>query len=94
VHSNGHGCDDIIHGDGATHGPGGPVGCTVGNSGDHRQNGASGGDATSTATPTTSDASPAAATPDDTSRGNGKSNGNNGNGTGGNNGNGNGHKPK
>src|SRR5436190_13311216 len=39
-HSNGHGCDDIIHGGDATPGPGGPVGCTVGDSGDHRQNGA------------------------------------------------------
>ena len=41
-HSNGHGCDDIIHAEDRTPAPGGPVGCTVGNSGDHRQNGAHG----------------------------------------------------
>ena len=52
-HSNGHGCDDIIHAEGRTPGPGGPVGCTVGNSGDHRQNGAHGA-ATATETATAS----------------------------------------
>lgn len=62
-HANGHGCDDVIHGDDRTPGPGGPVGCTVGNSGDNRQNGAK---AASTATATGTAASggtPAAATP-------------------------------
>lgn len=41
AHENGHGCDDIIHSADASPGPGGPVGCDVGNSGDHRQNGVS-----------------------------------------------------
>jgi len=56
-HSNGHGCDDIIHAAAFTPGPGGPVGCTVGNSGDHRQNGV-----TSTATPTPTDTTTATST--------------------------------
>ena len=41
AHANGHGCDDVnpavLTG---TPAPGGPVGCSVGNSGDHRKNGA------------------------------------------------------
>lgn len=41
AHENGHGCDDIIHSAGVAPGPAGPVGCDVGNSGDHRQNGVS-----------------------------------------------------
>lgn len=48
-HANGKGCDDIIHAEDRTPAPGGALGCTVGNSGDHRQNGKT---ATSTATPT------------------------------------------
>jgi hypothetical protein len=67
-HSNGEGCDDIIHGGTATPGPGGPVGCTVGNSGDHRQNGKTAtptGTATGTPTGTATD-SP---TPDATDTG-------------------------
>jgi hypothetical protein len=42
AHNDGHGCDDTLFANGtppfAT--PGGPAKCTVGNSGDHRQNGA------------------------------------------------------
>ena len=48
-HTNGNGCDDIIHAEDRKPAPGGALGCTVGNSGDHRQNGKT---ATSTATPT------------------------------------------
>jgi len=45
AHENGHGCDDLIHAADAAPGAGGPVGCDVGNSGDHRQNGVSDDDA-------------------------------------------------
>lgn len=66
AHTNGHGCDDIIHGEDGTPGPGGPVGCQVGNSGDHRQNGKKLADAAATATETatstpTPDATPTSA---------------------------------
>ena len=59
-HTNGHGCDDIIHAEGATPSAGGPVGCTVGNSGDHRQNGKH----QATATPTATGSATATPTPD------------------------------
>ncbi len=41
-HENGKGCDDVLFGSGAPPfaTPGGPAGCEVGNSADHRQNGA------------------------------------------------------
>ena len=47
AHTNGHGCDDTLF---ALGNPpfamaGGPIGCTVGNSGDHRQNGMNGSNA-------------------------------------------------
>ncbi|MCK9519731.1 MAG: hypothetical protein M0R74_12020, partial [Dehalococcoidia bacterium] len=37
AHTNGHGCDDVLFANGR--GPGGPIGCDVGNSGPHRKNG-------------------------------------------------------
>lgn len=46
AHTNGLGCDDILWANGR--GPGGPIGCEVGNSGSHRQNGANKATATST----------------------------------------------
>jgi hypothetical protein len=41
-HENGKGCDDVLFANGEPPfaSPGGPVGCDVGNSGDHRKNGA------------------------------------------------------
>ena len=41
-HANGKGCDDVLFGQGEPPfaSPGGPVGCEVGNSADHRKNGA------------------------------------------------------
>lgn len=59
AHANGHGCDDVLFAATATPGPGGPVGCTVGNSGPHRQNGLDHGAKSATATVTAS-ASPSA----------------------------------
>jgi len=73
AHTNGHGCDDVLFSAAATPGPGGPVGCTVGNSGPHRQNGLAHGanSATATATATgTASASPSASpSPDATVQG-------------------------
>jgi hypothetical protein len=55
-HKNGNGCDDVLFKDGTkTPSPGDPVGCTVGNSADHRQNGLH-GQATTAATDTTTPA--------------------------------------
>ena len=61
-HNDGNGCDDIIHAADRTPGPGGPIGCTVGNSGDHRQNGKNFATATPTDTATATD-TPTDATP-------------------------------
>ncbi len=64
AHTNGHGCDDIIHAPDRTPAPGGPFGCEVGNSGEHRQNGKSPtGTATATPTGTSTPTGTAAASP-------------------------------
>jgi len=60
-HANGNGCDDTLFANGTPPfgTPGGPVGCTAGSSGEHRQNGvkhSGGGADTSGATPGTSGA--------------------------------------
>lgn len=60
-HANGKGCDDVLFKDGAR--PpvkGGPAGCTVGNSADHRQNGKEKG--TPTAEPSATETASATAT--------------------------------
>ena len=62
AHTNGHGCDDIIHAEDRTPAPGGPVGCEVGNSGEHRQNGKT-ATATATGTATATPSGTAAASP-------------------------------
>ena len=66
AHSDGHGCDDVLFADGTkTPTPGGPADCTVGASGDHRQNGKHTATATSSASATASATASASATGDD-----------------------------
>ncbi len=66
AHANGDGCDDVLFAATATPGPGGPVGCTVGNSGSHRQNGLEHGNKSATATGIASASPSASSSPDAT----------------------------
>ena len=61
-HENGKGCDDVLFANGEPPfaSPGGPVGCEVGNSGEHRKNGAN-----ATETPVPGEATPAPTPADD-----------------------------
>jgi hypothetical protein len=89
-HANGKGCDDVLFANGEPPfaSPGGPVGCDVGNSGDHRQNGAHQGGGTGgtpTATPTAGETptpTGTAGTTDQPGNGHGNSGGSNGHGNG------------
>lgn len=65
-HENGKGCDDVLFANGEPPfaSPGGPVGCDVGNSGDHRKNGAN---AAETPAPEGTAGTPTADTGDDDS---------------------------